>query len=285
MFLSNLSIKRPVFATVMMLGLVTLGITSYRRLAIDLWPNVEIPVIIIVTRYPGASPASVERDLSKKIEEALNPVAGVDHISSISLEGVSQVVVEFALEVNVDRAAEESRTKIAAIRGELPISIEDPIIEKIEIGSLPIMSLAVRSTTLTPRDLTTLVDRRISKRLENVVGVGKIDLVGPVTREISIDIEPDRLNALGMGVDEVMAGLRTENIDTPLGRMKASGREVSLRVQGKAEAVDQFRSMAVAVRNGRPITLGEVAKVSDSVEEVRSLALVNGEPAIAIDVL
>ncbi|HEX7018909.1 MAG TPA: efflux RND transporter permease subunit, partial [Gemmatimonadaceae bacterium] len=285
MFLSNLSIKRPVFATVMMLALVTLGITSYRRLAIDLWPDVEIPVISIITVFPGASPATVEREVTKRIEEAINPIAGVRHVGSTSREGVSQVVVEFELEVNTDRAAQDARTKIAAIRGELPLGIEDPIIEKLEIGAIPVISLAVRSTSLSPRDLTTLVDRKISKRLENVLGVGKVDLIGPVTREVAIDVDPQRLEGFAMGVDEVMAGLRSENIDTPLGRMNNSGREISLRVQAKPEIVDQFRTMVVAQRNGRPIALGEVATITDSVEEVRSLAFVNGVPAVALDVL
>ena len=178
MFLSNLSIKRPVLATVMMLALVTLGTASYRRLAIDLYPNVEIPVITIVTIFPGASPETVEREVSKRIEEAVNPIAGVRHVGSTSREGVSQVFVEFQLEINTDRAAQDARTKIAAIRGDLPATIEDPVIEKLDIGGMPIVSLAVRSTSLSPRDLTTLVDTRVKRRLENVLGVGKVDLVG-----------------------------------------------------------------------------------------------------------
>src|SRR5512144_171723 len=213
MLLSNLSIKRPVFATVMMLALVALGITSYRRLAIDLWPDVEIPVISIVTIFPGASPETVEREVSKRIEEAVNPIAGVKHVSSTSREGVSQVVVEFALEVRPDQVVQEARTKIAAVRGDLPPAIQDPIIEKLDIVGGPVVSLAVRSTSLTPRDLTTLVDQKIKRRLENVAGVGKIDLVGTVKREINVELKPDRLEALGMGVDEVTRGLGAENID------------------------------------------------------------------------
>jgi HAE1 family hydrophobic/amphiphilic exporter-1 len=146
MFLSNLSISRPVFATVMMLALVTLGIASYRQLAIDLYPNVEVPYITIVTILPGASPEAVEREVSKPIEEAVNPIAGVRHVGSTSREGVSQIVVEFQLEVNADQAAQDARTKIAAIRGDLPAGIQDPIIEKLNIGGLPIVSLAVRSS-------------------------------------------------------------------------------------------------------------------------------------------
>lgn len=285
MLLSNLSIKRPVFASVMMLALAVLGITSYRRLAIDFFPNIDIPVITVVTIYPGASPEAVERDVSKKIEEALNPIAGVKHVGSTSREGVSQIFVEFELEVDPDQAAQDARTKIAAIRGDLPLSIEDPIIEKLEFGGIPVISLAVRSDVLTPRELTALVDRKVQPRLENLLGVGKVDLVGPVTREMSVELKPAALDALGLGVDEVIAGLRAENVDTPLGRLNRNGSEVPLRVQGKAKTVDEFRSMVVARRPGRPIELGEVAEITDGIEEVRSLALVNGTPAVALDVL
>jgi hydrophobic/amphiphilic exporter-1 (mainly G- bacteria), HAE1 family len=285
MFLSNLSIKRPVFATVMMLSLVTLGITSYRRLAIDLYPNVEIPVITIVTILPGASPDTVEREVSKRIEEAVNPIAGVRHIGSSSREGVSQIFVEFELEVSADRAAQDARTKIAAIRGDLPAGIQEPIINKLDIGGMPIVSLAVRSSSLSPRDLTTLVDKTVKRRLENVTGVGKIDLVGAVKREVAIEIKPDRIDALGLGVDEVMAGLRRENAETPLGRMSRTASETPLRIQGRAQTVDEFRTMIVATRGGRSIALGEVADVTDGVEETRSLAFVNGAPAVALDVL
>jgi hydrophobic/amphiphilic exporter-1 (mainly G- bacteria), HAE1 family len=285
MFLSNLSIKRPVFAAVMMLSLLTLGIASYRQLAIDLYPDVEIPVITIVTLYPGASPETVEREVSRRIEEAVNPIAGVNHVSSTSREGVSQVAVEFELGVSPDRAGQDARTKIAAIRGDLPAGMEDPIIEKYDIGGMPIVSLAVRSTSLPSRELTTLVDRTVKRRLENISGVGKIDLVGAVTREIVIEIKPDRLESLSMGVDEVMAGLRAENIDLPLGRMNRASIEAPLRVEGKAKSVSEFRKMVVGTRGGRPVTLGEVADVTDGVEEVRSMAFVNGTPAVALDVL
>ena len=285
MFLSNLSIKRPVFAAVMMLALVTLGITSYLGLPVDLWPNVEIPVITIITVYPGASPEAVEREVSKRIEEAVNPIAGVKHLGSTSREGVSQIVVEFALEVSPDRAVQDARTKIAAIRGDLPATIQDPIIEKLDIGGAPVVSLAVRSSSLAPRDLTTLVDKKIKRRLENVSGVGKIDLIGAVKREVGIEVTPERLEALGMGVEDVVYGLRSANIDTPLGRVNGAGREIPVRVQGKARKVDQFDSMVIAQRSGRPVRLGEVADVRDGIEEVRSLALVNGIPAVALDVL
>ncbi|KPK91302.1 MAG: acriflavin resistance protein [Deltaproteobacteria bacterium SM23_61] len=285
MFLSNLSIKRPIFATVMMLALVTLGIFSYRRLAVDMFPDVEIPVVSVVTKFPGSSPETVEKEVSKRIEEAVNPISGVKHVMSTSRESVSTVVIQFHLEVRVNDAAQEVRAKVSAIRGDLPGGIEEPIIQKLDFASFPIASLALRSENLSPRDLTTLVEKKIQKRFENISGVGKIDLVGESKREVKVNIDPLRLEALGMGVDEVIAGLQSENVNTPLGRLNRGGTEYTLRVSGKPDAVEQFKSMVIARRGGRPIPLAEVAQVSDGIEEQRSLALVNGIPAIGMDIL
>ncbi len=284
MLLSDLSIKRPVFAAVMMLALVTLGAVSYKRLAIDMFPDVEIPVVTIVTKFPGASPESVEREVTKRIEDAVNPIAGVKRVVSTSREGVSSVMVEFRLEVRINDAAQETRTKVGAVRGELPQGIEEPIIQKIDFSAFPIASLAVRSPSMSPRDLTTLVEKRVKRRIENISGVGKVDLVGSSKREVNVDVDPARLEALGMGVDEVIAGLQSENVNTPLGRLTRSDSEFPIRVSGKPEAVPQFRTMVVAQRGGRPVTLGEVAQVVDGTEEQRSLALVNGVPAVALNV-
>lgn len=148
MFLSDLSIKRPVFAAVMMLALVTLGFFSYRRLAIDMWPDVEIPVLSIVTIYPGASPEAVEKEVTNHIEEAVNPIAGVKHVGSISREGISQVVVEFQLEVKINEASQEARAKINAIRGDLPLAAEEPIIQKLDFAAMPIIHLPSVQTLL-----------------------------------------------------------------------------------------------------------------------------------------
>jgi HAE1 family hydrophobic/amphiphilic exporter-1 len=284
MLLSNVSIKRPVFAAVMMLALLTVGIASYRRLAVDLMPDVELPFLRVLTAYPGAAPETVEREVSKRIEEAVNPIAGVKHVGSISREGVSVVWVQFELEVSAADAAQEARAKVAAIRGELPSDVQEPIVERIDFAALPIVSIAVRSQTLPARELTDIAERRIKRRIERLPGVGKVDLVGASQREIQVEIDPLRLEALGMGVDEVVAGLRGENVDRPLGRVTGNGSEVPLRVQGKARSVEEFRALIVASRSGRPISLGEVALVSDGVEEPRSLALLNGEPAVALDV-
>ncbi|MBW6504869.1 efflux RND transporter permease subunit [bacterium] len=284
MFLSDLSIRRPILASVMMLALVTLGAFSYKRLAVDMFPDVEIPVVTIVTKFPGASPESVEREVSKRIEEAVNPIAGVKKVLSISRESVSTVMVQFQLEVRLNDGAQEARSRIAAIRGELPEGIEEPIIQKLDFAAAPIVSLAVRSDTLSPRDLTTLVEKKVKRRFENIPGVGKVDLVGSSKREVDVAIDQARLEALGMGVDEVIAGIRSENVNTPLGRLTRNGSEYPLRVSGKPVEVSRFPSMVIGQRNGRPVRLGEVADVVDGIEEPRSLALVNGVPAVALDI-
>ncbi len=285
MFLSDLSIRRPVFAAVIMLTLVTLGVFSYRRLGLDFFPNVEIPVILITTSYPGASPETVEREVTKRIEEAVNPIAGVKHVTSTSLEGVSFVIAQFQLEVRVNEAVQEARAKINAVRGDLPAAIQEPVIQKFDVAAMPIISLAARSTTLSPLELSTWVDKQLKPRLESISGVGKIDLVGLSRREVSVDLDPARLEALGIGVDEVAAGLRSENVNTPLGRLRRGATEVPMRISGKPAFAEDYAGMVIASRMDRPVTLGDVARVSDGIEERRTLAFIDGGEAVGVDVL
>ncbi|MHC1743577.1 MAG: efflux RND transporter permease subunit [Syntrophobacteraceae bacterium] len=285
MVLSELSIRRPVFASVMMLTLVILGIFSYRHLNIDEYPDVEIPVISITTTYKGASPESVEREVTRKIEEAINPVQGVKHISSTSQEDVSLIIVEFTLETKINEAAQEARAKVNAIRAELPKDSEEPVIQKLDFSAAPVVSLAVRSESLSARDLTTLVEKRVKRRLENAPGVGRVDLVGQAKREVNVWLDPRRLESLEMGVDEVVAGLFKENVNTPLGRLNREGHEIPVRIAGKPKEVSGYPEMVVAWRGAHPVRLKEIARIQDGVEEQRSLALVNGAPAVALNVL
>ena len=285
MFLSHLSITRPVLATMMMLALVTLGLFSYQHLNIDMYPDVEIPVLTITTQYEGAPPESVEREVTRKIEESINSIQGVKHISSTSQEGVSSIIVEFTLETRINDAAQEARAKVSAIRGELPKDSEDSVIQKLDFNAAPVISLAVRSDSLDARELTTLVDKRIKRRLENVSGVGRVDLVGEAKREVNVWVDPIRVEALGLSIDEIVDGLQQENVNTPLGRLNRDGMELPVRVSGKPSEVADYSGMVVAWRDGRPIRLAELARVQDGVEEQRSLALVNGVPAVALNIL
>ncbi len=284
MLISDISIKRPVFAAVIMLALVTLGIFSYRRLSIDMWPNVEVPVVTITTVLEGAAPETIEREVSRRIEETVNTIPGVKHVRSVSRESVSLVVVEFHLEMKIDDVAQDVRTKVSAIRGDLPQDIEEPIITKMDIANKPLVSLALRSKSIGPRELTLMIDKKIKHRLENIPGVGKVSLVGTAKREIAINLKPDRLTALNMGVDEVINGVRQENLNIPLGRLKQSASEYPLRITGKAVNVEEFKTMVIARRGDRPILLGEIADIVDGVEEPKTFAYVDSTPAVAIDI-
>jgi HAE1 family hydrophobic/amphiphilic exporter-1 len=194
-FLSDLSIKQPVFATVMMLALAVLGIASYRQLRVDQFPDVEFPVVTVTTVYPGASPETVEREVTQKIEETINTVEGVRHVESTSQEGVSNILILFHLEVTTQVASQDVRSKVAAIRGQLPQDIEEPIVQRIDPAALPIISVAVNAPGLAPASATDLADKVVKRRLENVSGVGAVNLVGQSEREVQLVVDRARLEA------------------------------------------------------------------------------------------
>ena len=215
MFLSELSIKRPVLTTMMMAALVVLGLFSYRRLSIDLWPEVEFPFVVIQTQYAGASPEAVEREVTKQIEEAVNPVEGVKKIQSTSTEGFSTIFVEFELGTDVMNAQADVRAKIDAVRQDLPRELDPPVISRFDPGAQPIVVLSVAGEGWTPRELTRLADDVVSRRIQNIPGVGNVSVVGGLKREIHVLLLPDRLEALGVSPDMVVAALRRENGDVP----------------------------------------------------------------------
>jgi HAE1 family hydrophobic/amphiphilic exporter-1 len=279
MFLSNLSIKRPVFTTMVMAAFVVLGLFAYRRLNVDEFPNVDLPVVTVTTTWPGAGPESVESDVTKKIEEALNPVAGVKQISSQSLEGVSSVVVMFNLNVKTVDAANDVREKLARLRPELPADIKDPVIERLDPASRPILSLTLSSESLSMRQLTEIADDLLRKRLENVPGVGKVTLVGGEKREIEVLIDPARLAAQGLTVGDVVSALRQGNVDMPAGRLERGPRETLLRISGRVKDVRAFPDLPLRALGGAVVRLGDVAQIRDGTEERRSASLLaSGHP-------
>src|SRR5918997_1762801 len=283
--LSGVAIRRPVFMTMVMIGLVVLGIFSYRRLPIDQFPNVDIPVVTVQTVYPGASSETIEREVTRRMEEVFNPVEGVDRITSISLEGVSQVIVEFDLGRDPDAASQDIRARIESIRRELPTDIEPPLVQKFDPAAMPIISLAIASPTLPLVQLTTLADETIRRQLESVSGVGEVRLAGGLEREIRVFILPARLQSLGVTVPEVMAALQRQNLEGPAGRVERGGTERLVRVTGRITDPRQFADIVVANRAGRSIRLRDVARVEEGTEEERSVALVNGQRAVSLDIL
>lgn len=283
--LSGVAIRRPVFTSMIMLGLVVLGLFALRGLPIDQYPDIEIPVVTVTTVYPGASPETIEREVSERMEQAFNPVQGVDGITSISLEGVSQIIIEFDLDRDSDDAANDVRAKIATVRADLPADIEEPLVQTFDPSAQPIVSLAVSSGTTPIQALTSLADEDIRRTLEAVPGVGEVQLAGGLAREIRVDVDPERLQAQGVSVNEVIGALRAQNLEVPAGRVERGTGEQLVRVTGRIEDPRQFREVVVANRGGTPIRLGDVASVQDATEEERSVALVDGQRAVALNIL
>jgi hydrophobic/amphiphilic exporter-1 (mainly G- bacteria), HAE1 family len=283
MFLSDISIKRPVFATMMMAALVTLGLFSYKRLAIDQWPDISFPFIVVQVPYPGASPETVERDVTRKVEETVNPIARVRNLTSSSLEGVSSVFIEFELGTNPMDAQQDVRAKIDQIRDELPDDIETPLVLRFDPQEIPIVSLAVRSEKRSLRELTTIADETIRKELESVEGVGQVTLIGGEKRAIVVNLDPERLAARAVTVGQVMGTLSAENMEVPAGRLEMGPGEKLVRIKGRIVNPADFDKLVVDVRQGVPIRLGDVATTKDSADEARSSAMVDGVPAIGID--
>ena len=284
MFLSNLSIRQPVFATMMVVVLVVVGIFSYIELKIDLFPNVDIPVISITTTYPGVAPETVETEVSKRIEEAVNPIGGIRHINSVTTEGISSVVVEFQLGKNINTALLEVQSKINGIRSLFPREVKEPVIQQIRFDELPILSIAVLSRTLDAKALTTLGEKVLKRRLENISGVGQVRLVGAARREIHILLDRDKLKSYGLTYPEVAEALRRENLDVPAGKLDQGLRESLVRVAGRARESRDFDHLIVTVRNGFPVTLAMLGRIEDGIEEQRSFALLDGEPAVALQI-
>jgi HAE1 family hydrophobic/amphiphilic exporter-1 len=284
MFLSNLSIRQPVFATMMVVALVVVGIFSYQELKIDLFPNVDLPVISVTTAYPGVAPETVETEVTKRIEEAINPIGGIRHINSITTEGSSSVVVQFQLGKNISTALLEVQNKINGIRSQFPRDVKEPVIQQLRIEDLPILSVAVLSPTLDAKALTTLAEKVLKRRLENISGVGLVRLVGAARREIHFLLDRDELKAYGLTYPEVLEALRRENLDIPAGKLDQGASESLVRVAGRAKEPRDFNQLIVAEKGGYPITLAQIARVEDGIEEQRSFSLLNGEPALALQV-
>src|SRR5262245_38942211 len=286
MFFTRISINNPWLATMLMLAFVVLGLFSYQRLQVDQFPDVTFPVVVIQTDYPGAAPESVESEITRKIEETVNTVSGLRALSSRSYAGTSLVVAEFELTVDPVQAAQDVREKVAAIRADFRREIKEPKITRFDPADRPIISFAVTSTgTRRLRELTTLADQVIKKRLENVRGVGQVNLVGGVKREVQIYLKPALLEALAIGVDQVINAIRTENQELPLGALRSAEQERVVQIQARAVAPEDFNRIVITRRGGQPIYLSQIATVVDGEQERESAALIDDRETLALDVL
>ncbi len=284
MFLTNLSLKRPVFATVLILALVSLGLISYVGLNINEYPEVEFPYVSVTVVQQGASPEQVENKIARKLEEAIGQISGVKHIYTTASEGAATVVAEFSLETSPEVAAQDVRDKIGTIRGELPQDIEEPVIARIDPTAAPIITMALTGN-ITQREMTGLVDDLIKKRLETIKGVGDIKIYGAQEREIQINLDKDKLAAYGVTTAEVVSSLSSENMDVPGGKVTSAGREITLRTMGQIKSPEDFYNLPVARKDGVQLYVRDIATVVDGVKDRDSLSRYQGKPAIGMNII
>ncbi len=284
MKLADVSIKRPVFATMMILSLVVLGLFALTRLNVDLYPDVDFPYVVVTTVLPGAGPEQIESDVTKQVEDAVNTIEGVKHIESRSQENVSMVIIEFRLEIDGKQAAQDVREKVAAIRSELPDEIEDPVIQRYDPASEPIITLTV-SGERSEKDLTTLTKEVIKKRLENVPGVGNVKLVGGAEREININVDLERLKAYSLSINDVVQSVGASNVEIPGGNLNQGSRQLLLRTMGKFRSIKDFNNIIIVNNNGNIVRLSEIAEVVDGVKERTSISRFNGKTAVGLQII
>lgn len=285
MFLTRISISRPVFATMMMIAIMVLGVFAWRSLPIDRYPNVDFPVVAVVVPYPGASPESVESDITKPVEDELNTLSGIEELSSTSSASSSLIVVKFKLEMNSALAAQDVRDRIAAVAPDLPEDAKTPVVMRHNPTETPVMSLAVSSPSLDPGRLSRLTEDVIVPALTTVTGVGSADVVGSVEDQVAVQIDPDRLRAYGLGVSDVIEALRQGNLLQPAGSVTTGATVRAVQVNAESRTPELLADMIIARQAGAEVRLGDVATVTASTSDAKSLAFRNGQPALAIDVL
>jgi len=287
MWFTRISIKNPVLATMMMMAFVVLGLFSYQRLRVDQFPDINFPIVVVTTDYPGATPEVVESDITRKLEEQVNTINGIKNLYSRSYEGQSVVIIEFELTIDPAQAAQDVREKVALVRPVFRKEVKESRISRFDPSDRPIVSISVQSSNpqRTQREITTIADQVIRKRLENVRGVGSVAIVGGVMRQVQIYLRPTDMEAQGIGVDQVISAIAKENQELPAGSIRTRDQEKVVQVQGRLKGVDDFNAIIVARRAGQPVTLREIASVVDGEEETETLALVDGKRTLAVDIL
>jgi HAE1 family hydrophobic/amphiphilic exporter-1 len=265
------------------MALLVLGATSFLKLHVELFPNIDFPFVVVTTVYPGASAEAVENDVTKKVEDAVNSIEGLEDIQSTSREGLSQVVLRFELEMSGKEKAQDVREKIAANRGGLPQEIEEPVIMRFDPADMPIMSLVV-SGDRSPRELTQIAKDKVKKRLESKRGVGAVELIGGYEREIQVEVDIDKLAAHELSPFDIERAIQSQNLELPGGKINEGGREFLVKTMGRFDNLDELRDLVVATPSGQFIRLSDVASVTDGVEERKSLSRLNGRRAVALDI-
>jgi hydrophobe/amphiphile efflux-1 (HAE1) family protein len=282
-WLASISVRRPIFATVLILIVVVVGLVGYGKLNIDRFPNVDLPVVSVTTVLRGAAPEEIETELTDRIEEAVNTISSIDELRSTSTEGVSQVFITFLLNKNVDIAAQEVRDHLATILGDLPQGTEIPVVSKLDPDAAPVLFVAVESTRPI-RDITELADKKIRQALENVSGVGQVTIVGGRKRQIQVYLDPSKLRAAGLTAIDVQRAIVAQNVTAPGGTIDTGPRRLTFRVRGRVSSPDALGDVVIRQAEGHPILVRDVGRVVDGEEEAESSALLDGKPAVVLSI-
>ena len=282
--ISAWSIRNPVPSILLFVVLTALGLISFASLPVTRFPNIDIPVVTVTVADPGVAPSELETQVTKRVEDAVSNIAGVDDVLSTITEGNSQTVVQFRLEVDTQTAVNDVKDAIERIRSDLPATAEAPIVNRLDVEGQAIVTYAVRAPSKTLEELSWLVDDTVIRKLQGLKGVARVDRYGGVTREIKVAVDPDRLNALGVTAGDVNRALRAANIDLTGGSGDFGGVDQSIRTLGSARTIDDLRTLEIPLSGGRKVTLGDIADISDSWAEPKSFARVNGEAVVSFGV-
>jgi len=283
MKIADVSINRPVFAIMMSLALVTLGIFSYRTLGVDLMPKTDQPQVNVISQLPGASPEEMENSIAKRIEENVNTISGIDELRTNSSPGFVSTNITFNLERDMDSAIQDVRDKLGAIQNQFPRDTQPLRISKYDPDSAPILMLAI-SSERDPKELTEIADKKIKQVLETVNNVGGIEFNGERRRQIQLLLDPDRLTAYGLTAEQVRNAIERQNIEIPGGSFVSGPSEIALRTMGRLTNVSDFTRIILSQQNASVIKLGDIARVLDTVQEVRRIARVDGQSSIALEI-
>ncbi len=285
MFISDFAIKRPIITVVTMIALVVFGLASLARLDTDEFPDIDQPIVFVGIAYPGAAPDVVEREVVTRLEDKMSGISGVDKLNSTSTDGFAQIIIQFVFSKDVNQATQDVRDAISAVRAQLPAEIIEPIIQRFDPNTLPIVSIALTSNALTPTELTNYADQTIGGELRSIPGVAQVNIVGGDSAQLNVDVRPQDLAGAGIGIDAIVNALKAQNLAAPVGSVQTQAEERSIRLEGRFDRPEDFNSMVITTRNGQPITLGQVATASAGAAEPTSAARFNGVQAIGLDIV
>jgi len=280
-WLAEICVKRPVFATMLILSLMTVGAFSFFSLGLDLFPKIDFPTVTVTVVNPGASPEEIETEITQKIEEAVNTISGIDELRSSSIEGVSQVFVQFILEKDVNVAAQEVENRVQTVIPNLPETAEAPTVQKLDTDAAPVLRLVV-SGPGGSKEVTRVAKKQIKERIESVNGVGQVTILGGQERQVNVWVDPNQMRSYNITAGEIAAAVRVQNLEFPSGRLDEGPVETSLRTLGKVKTVDDFGKVVVTNRGGYQVKVNDIGYVEDGAEEARSKSLFNGKPAVTL---